>query len=480
MTLVQKNKILITALFLLLVNLLLKMLFITQPSIAWDEPFTIYHAQMDASSIIRHLYNGNNPPGFELILHCWIKMFGIGPFAVRFLPCVFSSLTAMMLFLLGCKAFHYRTGLLTALIFTFSNFHLFFAHEARVYALFGFLAVTSVYFFILLMQTRKKRFFIGLTVVNAALMYCHYFGAFIPLIEGISVLVIARLRKEHFWRFVLSGVCTLFLFLPNIMILAGRFSDTASKGTWIEKPTGIVNLYNMLWNFSNQPLNTVICLVILFAALIKLLVLKDFRQVQTEKKIVAIWFLFPFFFMFGISWIMPIFLDRYLVFVSFGYYFLVAISLDYLFGKPIWKYAATSVLAVLFAVTFRPDLDNKRHVKETIAKVAELKDDNTSVIICDHDFVLNFAYYYDQRLFTDVDEEKVYEKMKSKLAKQDIFAVYGISPEMKLKPKVVFLDAAADFSNPTNNILNTLKQNYNLKSTHHYETVFNVYEFELK
>ncbi len=474
----MKQKILFTALILLAINLLTKILFLDQASIAWDEPFSIYHAQMQPRWIVHHLFNGNNPPGFDLILHCWIKLFGITPFSVRFLPFIFSSLTAVMVFLLGNKVFNYRIGLITALIFSFSNFHLFFAHEARVYSLFGLLTVTSFYLFTEFIRAKNKRYFIALAVINAIMLYMHYFGFFVILIQGISVLWIADLRKNHFLRFTAAGICTLILFLPNLLILGGRFNDSASNGTWIEKPSGLVSLYNMLWSFSNQPLITVLCLCALVAALVKLMIKKDFRNIQIEKKIVAIWFLFPFFFMFLISYKIPIFLDRYLIFVSFGYYFLIAISLDYLFRKELAKYAIAAPIILLFAITFRPNLDNKRHVVETINKVRELKDKNTSLIICGRDFVLNFAYYYDQSLFKNVDQEKVYDKMILEFNKQDIFPVYSMPADIQLKSKVIYLDAAADFSDPGNNILNTLNAKYHLKQIHHFETIFNVYEFE--
>lgn len=475
-----KKKVLFTALILLVVNLITKIMFLDKPSIAWDEPFSIYHAQMQPGWIVHHLFNGNNPPGFDLLLHCWTKLFGISAFSVRFLPFLFSSLTAMMFFLLGNRFFNYRTGLVAALIFSFSNYHLFFAHEARVYSLFGFLTVTSFYLFFDFIRIKNKRYLLGLAVINALLLYMHYFGFFVILVQGISVLAIAEIRKNHFFRFAASGTLTLALFLPNLLILFGRFSDSASNGTWIEKPNGLVSLYNMLWSFSNQPVITVLCLLTLVAALVKLIIRKDLKGIQAEKKVVAIWFLFPFFFMFLISYKIPVFLDRYLIFVSFGYYLLVAISIGYLFSREKAAYIAAAPLVLLFAVTFRPNLDNKRHVIETIDKVRALKDENTSVIICGRDFVLNFAYYYDPKLFRDVDQVGVYDKMIYEFSKRDIFAVYHMPTDVILKRKVIYLDAAADFSDPGNNILNTLNSAYTLKQVHHFETIFNVYEFELK
>jgi mannosyltransferase len=472
------KKILFTAIILLGINLLMKILFLCQSSIAWDEPFSIYYAQMQPRQIVKHLLTGNNPPGFELMLHCWIKVFGISPFSVRFLPVVFSSLTAVLLFLLGKKVFNYRTGLIAALIFSFSSYHLFFAHEARVYSLFALLTVSSFYLFIESIRVNNKRYFIALAVLNAVMLYMHYFGFFVILIQAISICSTGDLRRKYLSRFGAACTGTLVLFLPNLKILWERFQDSASNGTWIEKPNSIDSLYTMVWRFSNQPVVTVICLSVLLAALFKLLVNQDFKRIQTEKRIIAIWFLFPFFFMFLISYEIPIFLDRYLVFVSLGYYLLIAVSLDYLFKAQV----LTNVLAVsvvsLFAVTFRPNLDNKRHAVEAVNKVKELKDKNTSLIICAKDFVLNFAYYYDRSLFSNVDKDNVYDNMILEFNKQSIFPCYSIPDGIQLKFKVIYLDAAADFTTPGNNILKSLSEKYTLKQVYHFETIFNVYEFE--
>jgi uncharacterized membrane protein len=476
-----KKKLWITAISLLLLNILLKVIFISSESIAWDEPFSIYHAQMSVKNIIHQLYLGNNPPFFELILHFWIKMFGISPFSVRFLPMIFSSLTAVMIFLLGNKMFHFKVGLFTALLFTFSNFHLFFAHEARVYSLFGLLTVCAIYVFIQFIESKENRkYFWLLILLNALLFYTHYFGFFVFAIQGLSIILISDLRKQFFWKFVLSGVGVLLLFAPNLWILIGRFGHSASNGTWIEKPTGIESLYNMLWIFSNQPVNTVLCLLILVSALVKWIMKKDFKSTTTNAKIVIIWFLFPFLFMFGISFWIPIFIERYLIFVSFGYYFAIICSLDYLFEKPTLKWIFSGALILLFAATFKPNLDNKRHVREAVHALKELKTEETSVIVCGHDFVLNFAYYYDLSLFQNVDQIKVYDKMISKLNQELIYPVYSMPFDVKLKSKVIYFDAGADFSNPGNNILNSLNQHYNLKKMHHFEKIYNIYEFEKK
>ena len=101
--------------------------------------------------------------------------------------------------------------------------------------------------------------------------------------------------------------------------------------------------------------------------------------------------------------------------------------------------------------------------------------------MCPHHFVLNFAYYFNPAIFKDVDNENVYEKVTNNLGRENVYALNTIDNlDLSKTEKVLYLDAAAQFSFPDNNILATLSQNFQLKDTCRYYEVFTIYQFVKK
>lgn len=482
----QTNKsqlIIYTPIILVFLNLILKVSYISSNSLGGDEPFSVYHAQLPVTSIIELLSAGNNPPLYEVLLHFWIKLFGISELSVRFPSLLLSALTVVFVYKIGKQFFTYPIALTASLVFTFSNLHLSLAHEARVYCLFAFLSTLSMYSFLVLCNKKQTALYsyLILLLVNTLLIYAHYFGFFILIIQSISMLFLSELRKKLMPNYLLYLLGLAIVYLPNVKILMVQFYQSSSNGTWVLPPMGLESVYNMLWQFCNKPFTTLFVIVILLLSFAQFLKRHDFKRVSTNAQIILIWFLFPFLFMFIISYWIPMFLDRYLIFVSVGFYLLVALSAAYLIQTTQFKLIIPSILVLLFLVTFNPNIDNKRHTKETIEKVVSLKDNRTKVVICPYEFMPNFAYYYDPTIFKETDDRKPYHLLAEKLIAQQIYAVYSITDvHIHDSDRVIFLDAASNFSYPENHILKTLEQTHTLVNTYPFYEIFKVYEFERK
>src|SRR5690606_18039135 len=103
---------------------------------------------------------------------------------------------------------------------------------------------------------------------------------------------------------------------------------------------------------------------------------------STNTKFITFWFVFIFFFMFGISFWVPMFFDRYLMPAAIGFYVLLPVAINYLANSKKYTLIIPSLVCFLFIITSKPNLSNKRNVKEAIDKIIELKTEKTAVYMC--------------------------------------------------------------------------------------------------
>ncbi len=468
-------------LLLIILNLIIKSLYLNENSIGFDEPFSIYHAQLDISTIIEQMSKGNNPPLYEIFLHFWIKLFGISPLSVRTPSLLFSSLIALFIYKIGRSFYSIWLGILASLLFTFSNYHLIFAHEARVYPLFALLTVISMFYFLKAINEQNTyASYIKLLLVNTLLCYSHYFGFFIILIQSIIIftdkkLLVNQLKIYSKYFFVL-----LILYIPNIKTLFSRFMES-SKGTWVSKPTGLSNLYDMLSIFANKPVLNIIILLLFVLFILKFIFKYKDIKVSLTSKTIILWFLLPYIIMFFVSYKIPMFLDRYLIFITIGYYILIALSINYIYKTKLYKAIFSMILIIGFLFTFNPYHNNKRPIEAIIDKTKEIRkiNSNSIIIISPKHFVYNYSYYFDKNIFKTKFKNNPIDSLANSLEKQDIYAINNIEElNLNKKKKIIFLDAAADFSNPQNHILSTLKKNFTLKNTYRYNGIYSIYFFE--
>ncbi len=471
---------------LLLLNFILKVIYLDKTSIANDEPFSIYIAQMDVHSIVSQLRGGNNPPLFEIILHFWIRLFGISAFSTRFLPLLFSVATVFFIYKTGIDFFNEKVAVISGLLYTFSNYQIYFSHEVRVYSLFALLTAISMFaYFKLIENKHQKPYLVVLILVNILLIYAHFFGLFIPLIQLLCCIFFKEIRIKILKTYFIVVGFIILSYLPYLTVILTRFIDAASNGTWVQ-PSVWEDLYTMLWRFSNAPVTTVIFLIVLAGAFIQL-TRKHFRGISIYGKVILFWFLFPYFLMFLVSmkylpFNVPVFFDRYVAFISIGFYLTVAVSSDYLFSQHRYGSYLIFLPVAFIMITCKPDVDNKRHVGELMDKVKEIKTGETVTYFCPPNFDCNFVYYYNAGYFKDVNGTDFPGKMHQLLAQDRIYPVIDqdqIDTNLiSHADKILFIDAAADFLYPENNIFTFLSQRFPKYKKYNFPEIFALYVFE--
>jgi len=274
-------------------------------------------------------------------------------------------------------------------------------------------------------KTLNMIFFI---LINTLLIYAHYFGAFVLLLQCTYLLISQRKKIREFLIYYLV---TAFFYLPHFYVLFSRMHGSVSKGTWLQPPEGIESLYNMLWTFSNEPLVTVACIIVLLVGLFQLIIKKTHTRPNNNYLLTIIWFLVPFLGMFFISYKIPMYIGRYLIFVLPAYYLLLAGCIDAVIQKKLLKNIVLSLLVLSFLGSVNLNPDKKKQIKSVVGFIKSVKDDQTLVIVTPFDFLPTFAYHFDRKAFTDIVEQKEYKSTEGLLKKEGVFFVNNVN-ELKV------------------------------------------------
>ena len=158
-----------------------------------DEAQTVAIARLPFGDLAEGLRHDGAPPLFYAMLHVWIRLFGDGDLAVRFLPGLFSVAALPLIWVAG-RRLGGRTVAWSALILmAASPFAVRYATEVRQYSLVvllvlvGYLAVMEV-----LERPGSRRALVATGAVTGALLLTHYWAIYLLLVTGVTLLVVAR------------------------------------------------------------------------------------------------------------------------------------------------------------------------------------------------------------------------------------------------------------------------------------------------
>jgi 4-amino-4-deoxy-L-arabinose transferase-like glycosyltransferase len=416
-------------------------------SLTSDECFSIYHAQMSPRLIYQHLSTGNNPPLHEWILHYWMLWFGDSPFAVRFLSLIFSSLTTALIFVLGTQISAARseentanssTGMIAAILFLSSNYSTFLAHEARTYNLTLFLGVLSTIAFIGALKSGKIKHFLIYGLIGGLLCLSHFFGIWILLAHGSFWLLWNKesrpALKSMIWAALGFGIAFGW-YIPNLWY---RFVDSASQGTWVN-PAPWDAPYLTLWKYLNTPVATILAMILLVYAVVKLVAHQpstDKPAVQKQNAHLLLWlFALPFF---G-QWLMsldhpfsvPMFTERYASITLPFLCLILALALSGLreyYNQRLYNFALALFLStILSGKNFTPA--NQASAKEALktAKVSLGANwGKTPIILEPYHSAFQVLYYADHNRFKQYQFKQhqphlIYDHLASQLSLSNIW-----------------------------------------------------------
>jgi len=457
-----------------------KFVFINHRDLCLDEPFTVFNAQKSMAEILRIPAEGEpNPPFFMVLLHFWIKLFGISTLSVRLLPLLFNSITILFLYFTGKKFFGLWTGIITSGLFIFSGYHFFHGLEARTYALLSMATASSLYFYLQFAQNNKNRGAIaGLIVSNLILVYSHYFGWFVVFSQFLSSVVYVR-SLRLFFRFMIPPLATVVGFIPMIPLFIRQFK-ISGKGTWL-KPPGPHEFSDQFYHFLNHREVYRVMIYILAAGLLfSLFMMIRKKKAMPDRKILVLilWWVVPYTVMFYVSSRIPVFNSRYVLFNTIGLFLTIGALTDFLYqGNRTLKISAGLILlGFMFAhLKILPDDFGHREWKNSVGFVKKNEDKGTIIILFPKWSDVMFAYHYDRKIFEN------YSEFNENLAKRGIFSVWGIQHVRSIMAanqgkRIIYLQDGE--ANPGEDVFGLLDSVYRQTGSQFYPEMLNIRVFE--
>ena len=379
-----------------------------------DEVFSIYHAQMDNGSIIKELSKGNNPPLFELILHQWIKLGGIGSMYVRILSLIFSILTLFTLYRFSKEFKSENLAIWAVLFLGISNVYGQLAIEARAYSLMFLLLSVSLFCLQRFVKTGNFWFALGWSSAEVLACYAHFFALWVGIAVVIAFLFWNRSQFKKLGGAIIIGA---LMYLPYLPILWHRFFNTANEGTWLT-PAPFDAPYFTLWKFTNSPLVAIASFILLIWATFEAFKPKSSMVI----KIVVLWFWLPFIGMYVLSlnhpFSIPMFTDRYVSFVMPALF----IGIIYVLLKFHWVYRTLLMVLMVAGISFEKNYLDYRTVLPIVTKF-QTDNPGKPIILAPSHQGLSALYYAYPNEFQKVATDSIYFVHYNQLKPYHVFTL---------------------------------------------------------
>lgn len=287
-----------------------------------------------------------HPPLFNLFMWAWIRLTGTSEVAMRSPSVLFSILSIPVFYLLVDRLFTRQTAGIAAILLAVSPFQIWYAQEARMYALLLLLTVVSFYQLVTLLEspdTRQGILYVGTGVLLA---YLHVYGLFVVLAQALFLgwLFFRRGTEVSFslrqYIGLYTSIGTLSLpwtgLLLHRILVPERYPEDAAA--WIQRPelTDLVEAFSLLsfgvtdhtrpYQILTQPPDLLLLVVVLsLLFVVGGVTMGEFRSDQRGMLLTWFWLFIPLFVPFFISlWIRPMFQLRYLIVVSPAFLLLLA------------------------------------------------------------------------------------------------------------------------------------------------------------
>ena len=384
---------------------------LTAAAIWGDEGSSLLLARYSLADIWHHAAFDVHPPLYFMLLHGWIELFGDGIFAIRCLSALAGIAAVGMGVWLVDRLATRRAAILAGLLLALLPTAVRYSQEVRMYSLLGLLLIAATLALVYwIRRPQRHRYLAIYALLMTAALYTHYFAVLAALCHWIYLTVIRfqrgyRLRHiQHpgWWLANLAIAAVYLPWLPNLLDLTQHMEQLKVGGDvgW-EDPVTLASLPSMIWTWLIQddgerlPLLVFGALPLVLLLLAAVAVIRD-RSVSRGSVLLALYTGLPLLLVFAVSFITPVFIERYLTAYALGLPLLTALAIDRLYSRV--RVFALAVLVALLGVEMvglnnNAAVDSNDQFDRVVHYVNQHFQPGDRIVTSDMLWYLSYVYY---------------------------------------------------------------------------------------
>jgi len=308
-----------------------------------------------------------HPPLYNVIMWAWVPLAGTSEVAMRSTSVLFSVATLPVAYLLVRELFDRATATVAVAFLTVSPLQIWYAQEARMYALLVLLTVLSIYFLVRLTDSFSRLYATGYVTVGVLMGYLHVYGLFVLLAQALYLGLLMYINPADndisFRKGVGMYASIGLLTSPWTGLLIHRIiapeQYPADAAAWLQspEPSALIETFSLLsfgvtkttrpYNVLTYPselflMAVALCLVVM----IGLTTMGELSAETNQLSLLALWLVVPV----GVPFVLsvavrPMFELRYTIVAAPAFLILVARSIQLIDNRYL-RYALIAVILI--------------------------------------------------------------------------------------------------------------------------------------
>ncbi|AMN78228.1 glycosyltransferase family 39 protein [Pseudomonas azotoformans] len=384
---------------------------LTSAAIWGDEGSSLLLSEYALGDLWFHAAHDVHPPLYFFLLRGWIELFGDSIWSIRGMSAIPGVVAVGLGIWLTRQLSTRRAAVLAGILLALLPTAVRYSQEVRMYSLLGvWLLGATLALVYWVRQPERTRYLAAYVVLMTAGFYTHYFTALCVLVHWAYLSVLAgtmprdqRLITRPAWWVANAAIVLLYLpWLPNLLDLVQHVEQLKVGGDigW-EEPVSLFSLPSMMWQFVLQdegvgfwsPLFWLFPL--LLVAVVFATAWRD-RERYRPASLLALFFLLPLLLVYGVSFISPVFIERYLTVYALGLPILLAMAIDRLPSRFSLLGAALFVLFVgveLVGLKNNFTVDEHDQFNVPVEFVNRNYQEDDRIVLSDMMWYLSYVYY---------------------------------------------------------------------------------------